>query len=87
MGNYEMGILTLKTLEFEIKRIENFSFEEYNMKLEIFNFNKNNLNENFNENNLNEMKKELKKFMKKKRKHEKLLFISFYILLNLVLLF
>ena len=93
MGDYRMGALTMKTIEYEMKRLELLNSEAREREIfysnEIKNLKSNReLNDEDSKTVLSKLKKdkkkELDKHMRKKRKHEKVLFVSFYILLNLV---
>lgn len=93
MGDYRMGALTMKTIEYEMRRLElqnseaqdreqfysneirqlksNREMRDEDMKAAVVQLKK-------------DKKKEMDKHLRKKRKHEKVLFVSFYTLLNLV---
>jgi hypothetical protein len=93
MGDYRMGALTMKTIEYEMRRLELLNSESRERELfysnEVKQLKSNrDLSDEDSKVALSKIKKDKKKEMdkhlRKKRKHEKVLFVSFYILLNLV---
>lgn len=89
MANYRIGVLTMKVIEFEVKRHEHREVERKEMEqkldgeLQTAKTTSQDAYQQAKEKAIRAKEKETRKVMRAQRKQDRVLFVSFYILLNL----